>query len=162
MAKLFTEQMKEARKRRGLTQEDLAKLMIVSRSTVSHWEIGRKMPEKEFLERLEQVLEEEFIVDQEEGSEVMSEEAIESLEVPSIEENSSVIPAHAEKQISLKVCIAAICAAILLTSLVSWFVLRNWTSQDVERINFVVSVNSAAGDPLEYQGYIELEYQKAE
>lgn len=162
MAKPFGEQMKEARRRKGLTQEDLAKQMSVSRSTVSHWEIGRKVPEKEFLDRLTQLLEEEFIFDQEEETEDLLEEPIESREVTLAEEDSRVIRELPKKQVSLKACIVAICVAILLTSLVSWFVFRNWTPQDVERISFVISGNDASGDPLEYQGHIELEYQAIE
>ena len=162
MAKPFGEQMREARRRKGLTQEDLAKQISVSRSTVSHWEIGRKVPEKEFVDRLTQLLEEDFSFDQEEDAEGFHEEAIVSREVTSIEENPSVIHKLQKKHVSLKVCIAAICAAILLTSLVWWIVFRNWMQQDVERINFVISGDDASGDPLEYQGHIELEYQTIE
>ena len=162
MAKPFGEQMKEARRRKGLTQEDLAKQMSVSRSTVSHWEIGRKVPEKEFIDRLTQLLEEDFAFDQEEEAESFHEEAIVSREVTSAEENPSVIRKLQKKQVSLKVCIAAICAAILLTSLVWWIVFRIWTPQDVERINFVISGDDASGDPLECHGHIELEYQTIE
>ena len=53
MAKPFTEQLKEAREKNGLTQEQLANIVSVSRSTVSHWETGRKEPEKELLDQLE-------------------------------------------------------------------------------------------------------------
>lgn len=162
MAKPFSEQMKEARRRKGLTQEDLAKQMSVSRSTVSHWEIGRKVPEKEFIDRLTQLLEEDFSFDQEEEAEGFHEEAIVSREVTSAEEDSLVIRKLPKKQVSLMVCIAAICAAILLTSLVWWIVFRIWTPQDIERISFVISSDDASGDPLEYQGHIELEYQTIE
>ena len=162
MAKPFGEQMKEARRRKGLTQEDLAKQMSVSRSTVSHWEIGRKVPETEFIDRLTQLLEEDFAFDKEEEAESFHEEAIVSREVTSAEENPSVIHKLQKKHVSLKACIAAICAAILLTSLVWWIVFRIWTPQDVERISFVISSDDASGDPLEYQGHIELEYQTIE
>lgn len=162
MPKPFGERMKEARRRKGLTQEDLAKQMSVSRSTVSHWEIGRKVPEKEFIDRLTQLLEEDFSFDQEEEAEGFREEAIVSREVTSAEEDSLVIRKLPKKQVSLKACIAAICAAILLTSLVWWIVFRNWTPQDIERINFVISGDDAFGDPLEYQGHIEIEYQTIE
>ena len=53
MVRPFTGQLKEARENKGLTQEQLANEVSVSRSTVSHWETGRKDPEKEFLDRLE-------------------------------------------------------------------------------------------------------------
>ena len=162
MARPFTEQLKEARENKGLTQEQLANVVSVSRSTVSHWETGRKGPEKELLDRLEQVLEVEFVFDQEDEGEELQEEAIASREVTSAEENPSVIRKLQKKQVSLKVCIAAICAAILLTSLVWWIVFRIWTPQDIERINFVISSDDASGDPLEYQGHIELEYQTIE
>lgn len=162
MARLFTEQLKEARENKGLTQEQLANVVSVSRSTVSHWETGRKGPEKELLDRLEQVLEVEFVFDQEDEGEELQEEAIASREVTSAEENPSVIRKLQKKQVSLKVYIAAICAAILLTSLVWWIVFRIWTPQDIERINFVISSDDASGDPLEYQGHIELEYQTIE
>lgn len=69
MARPFTEQLKEARENKGLTQEQLANVVSVSRSTVSHWETGRKGPEKEILDRLEQVLEVEFVFDQEDEGE---------------------------------------------------------------------------------------------
>ena len=69
MARPFTEQLKEARENKGLTQEQLANVVSVSRSTVSHWETGRKDPEKELLDRLEQVLEVEFVFDQEDEGE---------------------------------------------------------------------------------------------
>ena len=162
MTKPFGEQMKEARKEKGLTQEDLAKQMSVSRSTVSHWEIGRKTPEKEFLDRLEQVLEVEFVFDQEDEAEELQEEAIVSREVPSAEEDLFVIRKAQEKQVSLKACIAAVCAAILLTSLVSWFIWQNWAQKDLKGISFVITGSNASGDPLEYQGHIELEYQTVE
>ena len=162
MARPFTEQLKEARENKGLTQEQLANVVSVSRSTVSHWETGRKGPEKEILDRLEQVLEVEFVFDQEDEGEELQEEAIVSREVTSAEEIPSVIRRFQKKRVSLKVCIAEICAAILLTSLVWWIVFRNWTPQDVERISFVISGDDASGDPLEYQGHIELEYQTIE
>ena len=162
MARPFTEQLKEARENKGLTQEQLANVVSVSRSTVSHWETGRKDPEKELLDRLEQVLEVEFVFDQEDEGEELQEEAIISREVTSVEEDSLVIRKLPKKQVSLMVCIAAICAAILLTSLVWWIVFRIWTPQDVERINFVISGDDSSGDPLEYQGHIELEYQTIE
>ena len=120
------------------------------------------MPEKEFIDRLTQLLEEEFSFDQEEEAEGFHEEAIVSREVTSAEEDSLVIRKLPKKQVSLTVCIAAICAAILLTSLVWWIVFRIWTQQNVERISFVISGDDASGDPLEYQGHIELEYQTIE
>lgn len=98
----------QSRGNKGLTQEQLANIVSVSRSTVSHWETGRKGPEKELLDRLEQVLEVEFVFDQEVEEEELLEKPIESREVPSAEEDLFVIRKSPEKQVSLKMCIAAI------------------------------------------------------
>ena len=49
--------IREARKSRGLTQEQLAALLHVSRQTVSHWENGRAEPSYDLLKSLADVLE---------------------------------------------------------------------------------------------------------
>ena len=40
----FYEKLQELRKRRGLTQEELAELLYVSRTAISKWESGRGYP----------------------------------------------------------------------------------------------------------------------
>ena len=40
----FNEKLQELRKHKGLTQEELAELLFVSRTTVSKWESGRGYP----------------------------------------------------------------------------------------------------------------------
>ncbi len=40
----FNEKLQELRKRRGLTQEELAELLYVSRTAISKWESGRGFP----------------------------------------------------------------------------------------------------------------------
>ena len=54
------EQIKEARKAKGLTQDALAEAMNVSRQAVSHWETNRTMPDAETLIRLSKKLEHSF------------------------------------------------------------------------------------------------------
>ena len=49
--------IREARKSRGLTQEQLAALLHVSRQTVSHWENGRAEPSYDLLKSLADALE---------------------------------------------------------------------------------------------------------
>ena len=49
--------IREARKARGLTQEQLAALLHVSRQTVSHWENGRAEPSYDLLKALAGALE---------------------------------------------------------------------------------------------------------
>ena len=44
--------LKELRRERGLTQEDLAEEVGVARRTVSRWETGRSLPDLDLLPRL--------------------------------------------------------------------------------------------------------------
>lgn len=48
----FNEKLQELRKNRGLTQEELAELLFVSRAAVSKWESGRGYPNIESLKEL--------------------------------------------------------------------------------------------------------------
>lgn len=52
----FGEKLKSARKRAGLTQEQLAEKLYVSRQAVAKWEADRGMPDIENLKRLSQRL----------------------------------------------------------------------------------------------------------
>lgn len=52
----FEERITAARKERGITQEQLAEAMNVSRQTVSHWENGRIKPDEETIKRLSEYL----------------------------------------------------------------------------------------------------------
>lgn len=48
----FNEKLQELRKRKGLTQEELAELLFVSRTAVSKWESGRGFPNIESLKAI--------------------------------------------------------------------------------------------------------------
>lgn len=50
------EQIKELRKKRGLTQEELAKLLGVDRTTVTLWERGVNHPRITILPKLAKIL----------------------------------------------------------------------------------------------------------
>lgn len=59
----FAERLAAVRKEKGLTQEQLAALVQVSRQTVSHWEHGRVIPNDEMTEKLSAALGYDFIAD---------------------------------------------------------------------------------------------------
>ena len=48
----FNEKLQELRKQKGLTQEELAEILFVSRTAVSKWESGRGMPSIESLKAI--------------------------------------------------------------------------------------------------------------
>ncbi len=56
------EQMKEARKAKQMTQEELAAALHVARSSVASWEVGRRMPDIEMVMQLSRVLDVRFDV----------------------------------------------------------------------------------------------------
>lgn len=57
----FAEQLREVRKARDFTQDQLAREMNVSRQTISHWENGRAVPDLDTIKRLSQVLDHNFL-----------------------------------------------------------------------------------------------------
>lgn len=61
--KTFAQQLCEARSKKGLTQEALAEALHVSRSTISHWEHARALPDVETVKRIAQVLDVDFWAD---------------------------------------------------------------------------------------------------
>ena len=52
----FAENLLNARKRKGLSQEKLAEMLHVSRQAVSKWETGESMPDMDNLIRLREAL----------------------------------------------------------------------------------------------------------
>lgn len=56
MEMLFAEILKKLRTERGLSQRKLAELMFVTRSTVSRWENGNRLPDAAMISRLSKCL----------------------------------------------------------------------------------------------------------
>ena len=52
----FADNLKRLREKKGLTSSDLAAQMYVSRSTVSRWENGSRLPDAAMLSRLSEIL----------------------------------------------------------------------------------------------------------
>ena len=53
---LFADTMKKLREEKGLSQNEIAKRMYVTRSTVSRWESGLRLPDATMIARLSEVL----------------------------------------------------------------------------------------------------------
>ena len=56
MTTLFAKTLKKLRTRKGLSQQDLAERMYVTRSTVARWENGTRMPDIMMISRLSRCL----------------------------------------------------------------------------------------------------------
>ena len=59
----FAQQLNAVRRARGMTQEQLAQEMNVSRQTISHWENGRAQPDIDMLKKLYRVLDYNFLAE---------------------------------------------------------------------------------------------------
>ena len=53
---LFAENLKELRTKANLSQRELAERMFITRSTVAHWESGRRLPDASMIFRLAECL----------------------------------------------------------------------------------------------------------
>ena len=51
------ERIKKYRNEKGLTQEELSKILLVSRSAISNWEIGRNYPDLDSIVLLSDIFE---------------------------------------------------------------------------------------------------------
>ena len=73
--------LKELRKEKGLTQEQLAEILLVSGRTVSRWETGTNMPDLSVLIQMAEFygVEIKEILDGERKSEIMDKELKETL-----------------------------------------------------------------------------------
>ena len=68
------EKIRQARREKGLTQEQLAQTLFVSRQTVSNWENGRTEPDYQTLTRLSELVGLEFVPQEETQTEPEAEE----------------------------------------------------------------------------------------
>lgn len=74
---MFQDNLKALRKRKGITQEELATRLNVVRQTVSKWEKGLSVPDSELLIRLAEIL--EVPVSRLLGSKIEEEEQLDAL-----------------------------------------------------------------------------------
>lgn len=103
--------LKELRKEKGVTQEQLAERFFVSGRTVSRWETGSNMPDVDLLIRLADYYEVELreLLDGERRSENMNEEMKET--VLKVADYSN----EEKKKLSRRMCICFSVGAVLFT-----------------------------------------------
>lgn len=74
MTQNLGEKIRQARREKGMTQEQLAQALFVSRQTVSNWENGRTEPDYQTLTRLSEMVGLEFVSQEETQTEPEAEE----------------------------------------------------------------------------------------
>lgn len=114
------DQIRYARKAKGMTQEALAEVLHMSRQGVSHWEAGRTMPDAATLLRLSEILEYTFTAER-----VAESESVQSADVPPAEtacqlvtESEPIPPQKRRKPLRAVLIIAA--ALLVLAGGVMW------------------------------------------
>lgn len=131
----FAEELIAVRKKRHLTQEQLANEMNVSRQTISHWENGRAVPDIDTIKRLSQALAHNFLevsgMNADEPSAPPTEEAPEeSASKPEESAENETVPTGDEenapaKKPNLRVLIPAVLGGVLLCAVLIVSLLMN-------------------------------------
>lgn len=131
----FKEQLQEARKAAGLSQEQLAKLMNMSRQGVSHWENDRALPDAETLKKLSQVLNYNFEEIESAGEETPVEAPAE--ETPEVLE--AVKPER--KQHTTVLCIICLAVGLAVGFLMGYLAAPKFVNQTL-----AIPVNNRSSD----------------
>lgn len=87
MSQLLAESIKRLRKERGLSQQQLADMLYVDRSSIAHWELGRRVPDAEVISRLSQV----FNVDVNSLMDAASDESVEKTNVIIVDDEKIIL-----------------------------------------------------------------------
>ena len=119
------QQIGAARKARGMTQEELSKALNVSRTTVSNWEIGRRLPDAETLLKLSAVLNYSF-EEAERAADTVPGKAEPEAEEPVAPDGAAAPqadlpspptdagPGKRRRRVIVAIAAAAVCAALLI------------------------------------------------
>lgn len=132
----FKEQLQEARKAAGLSQEQLANLMNMSRQGVSHWENGRTFPDAETLKKLSQVLNYNFIAEEAPDAEATPVEA-------AAEETHDVLeaPKAERKHNTTVLCIICLAVGLAVGFLMGYLAAPKFVNQTL-----AIPVNNRSSD----------------
>ena len=122
----FAQQLNAVRRARGMTQEQLAQEMNVSRQTISHWENGRAQPDVDMLKQLYHVLNYNFLTEEDVTISTVAENDAEVAgEAPVPAEGTA--PDQPAQPVRHR-WVAAVIAAVLLL----WAVIAVQTGQSVQ------------------------------
>lgn len=111
----FNNKLYELRKQKGLSQEELANRLNVSRQTVSKWELGESTPDMEKLVAISDLFEvslDELVLDKAPDKTVASEQIVKSEFYSDIKEH--VLTEDNKKKIEMGLKITGIIAGIIL------------------------------------------------
>lgn len=111
----FNNKLYELRKQMGLSQEELANRLNVSRQTVSKWELGESTPDMEKLVAISDLFEvslDELVLDKAPDKTVASEQIVKSEFYSDIKEH--VLTEDNKKKIEMGLKITGIIAGIIL------------------------------------------------
>ncbi len=164
--KSIGERINAARKEKGMTQEELAALLNVSRPTISHWENGRILPDVEMLNSLSKVLDANFFTG--EQTPVLAEEAEFAAQTP-IQAEEAQYQSHEPKACSAskkKLFIGLAALVLVVIGVCLFFFLRDepksvpaenpeQTAETDLMAYYARKVNEAA--PVEGQAYLTIE-----
>lgn len=117
----LNEALRQSRKAKGYTQEQLAQLLHVSRQTISNWETGRASPDYELLKQLSILLETPLSTLLGVEEEPSAPPPVETVAEPAVEE-AIPEPVSAPKKRWLRPVL--ICAFVLLAGLMAFLLTR--------------------------------------
>ena len=130
------DQIREARNHQGMSQDDLAERIHVSRGKISHWETGLRPPKAEEIRELEEVLQCKFVIEQEQ-MQTPKGQAAESADSPdetASAEKKSVLRALLQKNVPAWLC-AAIAGGIFAVMLVIMLCVVNNLQDQIDTLS---------------------------
>jgi len=120
----FNNKLYELRKRKGLSQEELANRLNVSRQTVSKWEVGESSPDMEKLVAISELFDislDELVLDKVAAKEEASEQIVKSELYSDIKENVLTEDNRKKAKKGLKIA-GIVLGALLLIDIVSMII----------------------------------------
>lgn len=130
------DQIREARNRLGMSQDDLAERIHVSRGKISHWETGLRPPKAEEIRELEEVLQYKFEIEQEQvqSPEGQAVETADSQGEAASAEKKSILHALLQKSVPAWFC-AAIVGAVFAVMLVIMLCTTSNLQKQIDAMN---------------------------